>query len=49
MRGTGPYAQMMARRFHLTAKRLGLNQPQPSLTVERFRRPPVTGDQLKLF
>jgi DNA repair photolyase len=49
MRGTGPYAQMMARRFHLTPKRLGLNQPQPSLTVERFRRPPVTGDQLKLF
>jgi len=49
MRGTGPYAQMMARRFHLTAKRLGLNQPQPSLTVEIFRRPPVTGDQLKLF
>jgi len=49
MRGTGPYAEMMARRFRLTAKRLGLNQPQPSLTVEHFRRPPRTGDQLRLF
>lgn len=49
MRGTGPYAEMMARRFHLTAKRLGLNKPQPSLTTQHFRRPPRMGDQLNLF
>ena len=49
MRGTGPYAEMMARRFHMTAKRLGLNQSQPSLTLENFRRSPREGDQLKLF
>jgi DNA repair photolyase len=49
MRGTGPYAEMMARRFHLTAKRLGLNKPQPSLTLQHFRRPPRMGDQLNLF
>jgi DNA repair photolyase len=49
MRGTGPYAEMMARRFHLTAKRLGLKKPQPPLTLHSFRRPPQLGDQLKLF
>src|SRR6202012_716462 len=27
MTGTGAYAQVMARRFHMTVKRLGLNQP----------------------
>jgi len=49
MRGTGPYAEMMARRFHLTAKRLGLNKPQPSLAIQNFRRPTRMGDQLNLF
>ena len=27
MKGTGPYAEVMARRFHMAVKRLGLNQP----------------------
>ncbi len=27
MKGTGPYAEMMARRFHMAVKKLGLNQP----------------------
>ena len=27
MQGTGPYAEMMARRFHMAVKKLGLNQP----------------------
>ena len=49
MRGTGPYAEMMARRFHLTAKRLELNRPQPPLNTNSFRRPPLLGDQLRLF
>jgi DNA repair photolyase len=49
MQGTGPYAEMMARRFRLSAKRLRLNEPQPSLTAHHFRRPPRMGDQLKLF
>ena len=49
MRGTGPYAEMMARRFHMTAKRLELNQPQPPLNTQSFRRPPLSGDQLRLF
>ncbi len=49
MRGTGPYAEMMARRFHLAAKRLGLNRAQPPLDTVQFRRPQKSGDQLSLF
>ena len=49
MRGTGPYAEMMARRFHMATKRLGLNRPQPSLDAAKFRRPLKSGDQMNLF
>jgi DNA repair photolyase len=49
MRGTGPYAEFMARRFHMAVKRLGLNQPSAPLAVHKFRRPPRLGDQLSLL
>ncbi len=49
MRGTGPYAEMMARRFHMAVKRLGLNKPSRPLDTAKFRRPPRSGDQLALF
>lgn len=49
MRGTGPYAEMIARRFQLAVKRLGLNEEQRPLVVTRFRRPPRAGDQLNLL
>ena len=49
MRGTGPYAQMMARRFHMAVKKLGLNQPSRPLAINDFRRPPRIGDQLSLL
>jgi DNA repair photolyase len=49
MKGTGPYAEMMARRFHMAVKRLGLNQPSKPLQTAKFRRPPSVGDQLALF
>ncbi|HXC56420.1 MAG TPA: PA0069 family radical SAM protein [Rhizomicrobium sp.] len=49
MKGTGPYAEMMARRFHMAVKRLGLNQDSRKLTTARFKKPPQTGDQLSLF
>jgi DNA repair photolyase len=49
MRGTGPYAAMMARRFHLAVKRLGLNRPHPPLDAGQFRRPQQAGDQMTLF
>src|ERR1700742_1429249 len=49
MKGTGPYADMTARRFHMAVKRLGLNQGGRTLAVHRFRRPPRIGDQLSLL
>lgn len=49
MKGTGPYAQMMARRFQMAVKKLGLNQEPRSLVINNFRRPPRIGDQLSLL
>jgi DNA repair photolyase len=49
MKGTGPYAELMARRFHMAVRRLGLNRPSTPLAAHKFRRPPRTGDQLALF
>ena len=47
MKGTGPYAQMMARRFHLAVKRLGLNQAHRPLAIHSFKRPPRLGDSYR--
>ena len=49
MKGTGPYAEMIAKRFHMAAKRLGLNSEHRPLSTAKFRKPPRTGDQLSLF
>jgi DNA repair photolyase len=49
MRGTGPYAEMMARRFHMAVRKLGLNQPAKPLSVNNFKRPERLGDQLSLL
>jgi DNA repair photolyase len=49
MKGTGPYAEMIAKRFHMAAKRLGLNRVRTQLATEKFRRPPRAGDQLALL
>ena len=49
MRGTGPYAQMMARRFQMAVARLGLNQGGRTLLLNKFKRPPQLGDQLSLL
>jgi DNA repair photolyase len=49
MTGTGPYAQLMARRFHMAVKRLGLNLPSQPLATHKFKRPPRLGDQLSLL
>jgi DNA repair photolyase len=49
MKGTGPYAEMIARRFHMAAKRLGLNQERVSLATSKFCRSPRMGDQLRLL
>ena len=49
MKGTGPYAEMMARRFHMAVRKQGLNRPAPPLAIHSFRRPARIGDQLALF
>ena len=49
MKGTGPYAEMMARRFHMAVKKLELNQPAKPMTITSFKRPPRRGDQLSLL
>lgn len=49
MRGTGPYAWQIGRRFEMAAKRLGLNKNRVKLTTEHFRKPANGGVQLSLF
>ena len=49
MRGTGPYAEMIARRFQLAVKRYGLNQNSRPLDISKFRKPPRAGEQLALL
>ena len=49
MRGTGPYAEMLAKRFHMAVKRFGLNQPHSPLDITKFKRPPRAGEQLALL
>lgn len=49
MKGTGPYAETMAKRFQLACKRLGLGRRTLDLDVGRFRPPPASGDQLAFF
>ena len=39
MRGTGPYAQLVARRFELACRRLRLDRERPPLQSGRFRPP----------
>lgn len=46
MRGTGVYAQLIARRFELACKRAGIGERQRiSLDSSRFACPPASGDQ----
>jgi DNA repair photolyase len=51
MRGTGPYAEMIARRFHLASRRLGLNREarDRELDLSKFHKPAQPGDQLALL
>lgn len=48
-RGSGPYAELLERRFALACRRLGLNQwHRLRLDTSRFAPPPAPGDQLGL-
>ncbi|WP_120635548.1 PA0069 family radical SAM protein [Ruegeria sp. EL01] len=49
MRGEGEYAEMIAKRFKLTVKRLGLATQSEPLRCDLFSKPPQAGDQLSLF
>jgi len=49
MSGTGPYAEMMGRRFRIATRRLGLNKRRLLLDPTQFTVPSAPGDQLKLF
>jgi DNA repair photolyase len=49
MKGQGPYAQMISRRFHLAVRRLRLNRPSRPLDASHFQPPPQPGEQLALL
>jgi DNA repair photolyase len=49
MKGTGPYAWQIGRRFEIAAKRLGLNERRLSLRTDLFVRPVGGGEQLILI
>lgn len=47
-RGEGVHAALIARRFDVAARRLGLDRRMPPLRRDLFRVPPRAGDQLSL-
>src|SRR5262249_13241786 len=49
MKGTGPYAWMIGRRFEAACAKLGLNKEKVALTTEHFRPPRPAAEQLNLF
>jgi DNA repair photolyase len=49
MRGDGPYAWQIGRRFEMAAKRLGLNREKLRLRTDLFAVPGAPGAQLDLF
>ena len=49
MVGEGEFARLLAHRFDLAARRLGLRRDLPQLRHDLFRRPAQPGDQLSLF
>ena len=49
MKGTGPYAWQIGRRFEIAAKRLGLNVERRRLRNDLFRPPARAGEQLMLL
>ena len=49
MKGTGPYAWMLGRRFEVACEKLGLNVARKHLTTEHFRAPKPDDAQMSLF
>src|SRR6195256_3705893 len=49
MKGTGPMAWMIGRRFEIACEKLGLNKRRSKLTIDHFVKPKRSGQQLNLF
>jgi DNA repair photolyase len=49
MKGEGPLAAILERRFELACRRVGLGRGEIRLRTDLFKRPPKPGDQLSLF
>src|SRR6266571_1084071 len=49
MKGSGPHAWMIGRRFEIACERLGLNAAKAKLTTEHFAPPLKPAEQLSLF
>ena len=49
MRGRGEYATLMAQRFQLSCKNLGLNLNSIEMNTRLFKAPEKSGDQMALF
>jgi DNA repair photolyase len=49
MKGTGPMAWMIGRRFEIACEKLGLNKRRSKLTTDHFVKPKGSGQQLSLF
>ena len=49
MKGAGPYAWMIGRRFEIACEQLGMNVARSALTTEHFQRPVKGAEQLNLF
>ncbi len=49
MKGTGPYAWMIGRRFEMACEKLGLNAAKYSLSTAHFRAPKPDAAQMSLF
>src|SRR5438874_12492074 len=49
MKGPGPMAWMIGRRFEIACEKLGLNKRRSKLTTDHFAQPKRNGQQLSLF
>jgi DNA repair photolyase len=49
MKGVGPMAWMIGRRFEIACEKYGLNRRRSKLTTDHFIRPERSGQQLSLF
>ena len=48
-RGSGPYADQIAKRFRIAMKRLGYNAQRQELRCDLFQAPVLAGQQMALF